>query len=345
VFVVELAGRVRIVKDGVVLANPFLDISSKVGTTYPGGLLSIAFASDYAKSGRFYAYYTDASLNIHVAEFLRSPNKPDSVKVGSERTVLTQPRSAGIVDHYGGQLQFGSDGRLYISIGDGGPAGDPNGNSQNLGLWWGKLLRIDPQQKSKAPYRVPADNPFVGVAGAKPEIWAYGLRNPWRFSFDRSTGDLTIGDVGQARVDEVDFTPNASGRGRGANFGWNCLEGSLAYASCTASNPVAPVLEISHTSSDPNCSYSITGGYVVRDPGLPTLNGRYIYGDYCHGEVRSAQLGVPSASQDASTGISLANYSLVSFGEDGCGRVYAVSINGPVYRLQDGTASPCPPTP
>ena len=218
------------------------------------------------------------------------------------------------------------------------------GNAQNLGLWWGKLLRIDPQQKGKASYRVPADNPFVGVAGARPEIWAYGLRNPWRFSFDRSTGDLTVGDVGQERVDEVDFTPKTSGGGRGANFGWNCLEGSLPYASCTASNPVAPVLEISHTSSDP-CSYSITGGYVVHDAGLPTLNGRYVYGDYCHGEVRSAQLAVPSATGDASTGISLPNYSLVSFGEDGCGRVYAVSINGPVYRLQDGTPSPCPATP
>jgi glucose/arabinose dehydrogenase len=344
-FVVELAGRVRVIKDGVVLPTPFLDISSKVGTAYPGGLLSIAFPSDYSKSGRFYAYYTDLSLNVHIAEFLRSPNKPDSVKAGSERTVLMQPRSAGIVDHYGGQLQFGSDGRLYVSIGDGGPAGDPNSNAQNLGVLWGKLLRIDPQRKSTAPYRVPSDNPFVGVAGARPEIWAYGLRNPWRFSFDRSTGDLTIGDVGQERVDEVDYTPKASGGGGGANFGWNCLEGRLLYASCTAANPVNPVLEIFHTSSDPNCSYSITGGYVVHDAGLPTLNGRYLYGDYCHGEVRSAQLALPSATQDASTGINLANYSLVSFGEDGCGRLYAVSINGPVYRLQDGTASPCPPTP
>jgi hypothetical protein len=242
-------------------------------------------------------------------------------------------------DHYGGQLQFGPDNLLYISIGDGRDGG---GNAQNLGSWWGKILRINPASSGSSPYQVPASNPFVGTPGAKPEIWAYGLRNPWRFSFDRQTGDLIVGDVGEAKVDEVDFAPNAGGRGKGANYGWNCFEGSQPYdaapASCTTappSNPVAPVLEKQHPATAVNgwCSYSITGGYVVRNAGLPSLDGRYVYGDYCSGEVRSAQLATPTVSDDTPTGITLPTTSLVSFGEDASGRLYAVTISGAVYRI------------
>jgi Glucose / Sorbosone dehydrogenase len=338
-FVVERAGRVRIVKDGVVLSTPFLDISSRIDTSRSGGLLSIAFPPNYSSTGRFYGYYTD-STGIRVAEFRRS--KPDRAQSGSPRILLTQPRPTG--DHFGGQLQFGPDGLLYISIGDGqDAASDAQGaavDAQNLGSWWGKILRINPLNSKSSPYRVPADNPFVGTPGARPEIWAYGLRNPWRFSFDRQTGDLAIGDVGQSKVDEVDFAPNgASGPGRGANYGWNCLEGTqlFAPANCTPVNPVPPVLEKQHPATAVGgwCSYSITGGYIVRDPSLPSLNGRYLYGDFCTGEVRSAQLATPNATGDATTGISLPTISLSSFGEDASGHVYVVSLAGTVYRVAE----------
>jgi Glucose / Sorbosone dehydrogenase len=345
-FVVERAGRVRIVKDGVVLSTPFLDISSRIDTSRSGGLLSIAFPPNYSSTGRFYGYYTD-STGIRVAEFRRS-SKPDRAQAGSPRVLLTQPRPTG--DHFGGQLQFGPDGLLYIAIGDGQDAAtDAEGaavDAQNLGSWWGKLLRINPLASKRSAYQVPADNPFAGTPGAKPEIWAYGLRNPWRFSFDRLTGDLAIADVGQSQVDEVDWTPNANNRGRGANFGWNCLEGTQPFESAPAScpinwpvNPVPPVLEKQHPATlvDGWCSYSITGGYVVRDPSLPSLNGRYLYGDFCTGELRSAQLATPNATSDVATGISLPTTSLASFGEDASGHVYVVSLAGAVYRVAEAS--------
>jgi glucose/arabinose dehydrogenase len=338
-FVVERAGRIRVVKDGTVLSAPFLDISSTVGASGgAGGLLSIAFAPNYSKTGKFYAYYTD-SVGIRVAEFRAS--NPDRARAGTRRILLTQPHSTAR-DHYGGQLQFGPDGLLYIAIGDGRDGG---GNAQNLGSWWGKILRIDPVGSKASPYRVPADNPFVGTPGAKPEIWASGLRNPWRFSFDRQTGDLVIGDVGENKIDEVNYAPNSSGRGKGANFGWNCFEGTQPYdaapASCTTNplvNPVAPVLEKQHpaTKIDGWCSYSITGGYVVRDADLPSLDGRYLYGDFCSGEVRTAQLATPTVTDDTATGLSLPTTSLVSFGEDASGRPYVVTISGTVYRVVEG---------
>jgi Glucose / Sorbosone dehydrogenase len=339
-FVVERAGRVRIVKDGVVLSTPFLDISSRIDTSRSGGLLSIAFPPNYSSTGRFYGYYTD-STGIRVAEFRRS-SKPDRAQAGSPRILLTQPRPTG--DHFGGQLQFGPDGLLYIAIGDGQDAStDAQGagvDAQNLGSWWGKILRINPLASKGSAYQVPATNPFVGTPGAKPEIWAYGLRNPWRFSFDRLTGDLAIGDVGQSKVDEVDFAPNANGLGRGANYGWNCLEGTqlFAPANCTPVNPVPPVLEKQHPATAVGgwCSYSITGGYVVRDPSLPSLNGRYLYGDFCTGEVRSVHLATPS-DDAAATDISLPTLTLGSFGEDVSGHVYVVSLAGAVFRVVEST--------
>jgi glucose/arabinose dehydrogenase len=336
VFVVERAGRVKVIKNGSVLADPFLDISSKVDETGPGGLLSMAFAPDYSKSGRFYVLYTDTG-GIRISEF-RSSNNRDKAKPG-ERLVLSLPHST-YRDHYGGQLQFGRDGLLYVSIGDGGrspDAGDPQRNAQNLGVLWGKLLRIDPRPSSTAGYRVPSNNPFVRVAGARGEIWAYGLRNPWRFSFDRSTGDLTIGDVGQTARDEVDFAPASSGGGRGANFGWSCFEGTLTYNSCSAPGHVPPVLEREIPTTSPDwCSASITGGYVVRDASAPSLAGRYVYGDFCSGEIRSAQLTTPTATGDTSTGLSLPRTQLVSFGEDASGHVYVAALASPgmVYRLE-----------
>jgi glucose/arabinose dehydrogenase len=333
VFVVERAGRVRLVKNGVLAFTPFLDISSLVRNGGAGGLLSIAFPQKDTK--RFYALYTD-DVGIRVSEFRLASR--DRATTSKSRTLLTLPHSAAR-DHYGGQLQFGSDNYLYVSIGDGGDGG---GNAQNLGSWWGKVLRINTASGSGSPYRVPSDNPFVATAGAKPEIWAYGLRNPWRLSFDRQTGDLVIGDVGQARADEIDFTRRVDGGGRGANFGWNCFEGLQAYAGapagCGSSSPtphVPPVLEkvLPAEAIGGWCHYSITGGYVVRDAAVPSLNGRYLYGDFCSGELRSVALATPTASDDQPTGITLPTLSLVSFGEDGAGHVYVVSRGGGVYRL------------
>ena len=334
-YVVERAGRVRLVKDGSTLSTPFLDISARVDSAGAGGLLSVAFPPDYSTSGRFYAYYTDA-IGIRIAEFTRSASR-DLANPASERILLTQSHST-VKDHYAGQLQFDSSGLLYVSVGDGGDGG---GLAQDLAALWGKVLRVRPTAGA-AGYEIPSDNPFASTAGARPEIWAYGLRNPWRFSVDRQTGDLVIADVGQARADEVNFAPTSAGRGRGANFGWNCFEGFEPYASapesCTTNPPQSHTPPLFERLLPPIaiggwCRHSITGGYVVRDKGVPSLRGRYVYGDFCGGELRSVSLDAPAG--DAATGLELPDTSLVSFGEDSLGRVYAVSLAGPVYLIEE----------
>jgi glucose/arabinose dehydrogenase len=357
VFVVEQAGRIRVVRDGTVLPTPFLDITGPVLDGGERGLLSIAFAPDYGASGLFYAYYTAApSGDLTIAEFRRSPN-PD-VAEPSARIVLSIPHST-YSNHNGGQLQFGPDGYLYVATGDGGGGGDPFRAAQKRDVLLGKVLRINPRVGPNGEsYTVPPDNPFAGEPGARPEIWAYGLRNPWRFSFDRQTGDLTLGDVGQGGWEEIDFVPAGSGAGRDANFGWSCWEGRHQYQpnysepACAAARAghIQPVWEYPNESA-PGCA--ITGGYVVRDPALPALQGRYIYGDYCDDRVWSVVLQVPNAEDNRETGLTVAN--LTSFGEDACGRVYAVSHLGPVYRLEapgapsahtcTPAAQPSPPPP
>ena len=231
-------------------------------------------------------------------------------------------------NHNGGLLLFGPDGLLHVGTGDGGGAGDrhgPRGNAQDLGSLLGKLLRIDPRRSGARAYRVPPSNPFTGRSGARGEIYAYGLRNPWRFSFDRRTGDLAIGDVGQNAIEEIDFVRR--GRGRGANFGWRPFEGRSRFAPGeSAPGHVPPVIERRHSSG----WCSITGGVVVRDPRL-RLFGRYLFGDFCKGRIVSARLRVPQARGIRPTSMSVR--SLSSFGEDARGRVYAVSLAGPVYRL------------
>jgi glucose/arabinose dehydrogenase len=337
-YVVERDGAIRLVKNGKTLSKPFLDISADVDPAGEGGLISVAFPSNYKTQGRFYALYTD-SVGIRVAEFRRSARNPDHADPATRRILLTQPHSVARY-HYAGQLQFGPDGFLYISIGDGGPQEDPQGGAQNLGTWWGKILRINPHVRGGVPYRTPPGNPFATTPGARPEVWAYGLRNPWRFSFDTATGDLTIGDVGYNTTEEVDFAPRATGGGRGANFGWNCYEGSQStiFGSCSAPGHVPPVLEIPHATG----FCAIMGGYVVRDRALPSLWGRYLYGDLCSGQLRSVKLATPDATSDSDTGLAVApDNALVSFGEDACRRLYVVSQFGPVYRLQDQPA-PCP---
>jgi glucose/arabinose dehydrogenase len=325
-FVVEREGRIRVVQRGRVLRQPFLDISDRVSTGGESGLLSMAFARDYASSQRFWVYYTDNQGFIQIDEYLTAAGAPNRADQGSRRSVIRVPHHR--VNHKGGQLQVGPDGMLYAGFGDGGGGGDPDENAQNLSRMLGKLIRIDP--RPGGGYAIPSNNPFRARAGARPEIYAYGLRNPYRFSFDRRRGSLTVGDVGQSEIEEIDFVPGRSGgrapRG-GYNFGWDAFEGRSRYESGSAPGHVPPVRQ--HTHNEGFCS--ITGGYVIRDRALGRgWIGRYIYGDYCDGTLRLARLRRPAAR---STAIRLSVGGLVSFGEDGRGRVYAVSLNGPVYRI------------
>jgi glucose/arabinose dehydrogenase len=324
-FVVQREGSIVVVRRGG-RRSTFLDISDRVSTGGESGLLSMAFAPDYRGSGRFYVYYTANDGFIQIDQFRRSgdPNRADP---GSRRSVMRVPHFR--FNHKGGQLQFGPDGFLYAGFGDGGSGGDPDENAQNLGRILGKLIRIDP--RPDGGYDIPASNPFRGRGGARGEIYAYGLRNPYRFSFDRRRGHLTIGDVGQSEVEEIDFVPGRSG-GRqpagGYNFGWDVFEGRSTYEGGSAPGHVPPV--IAHNQDGGYCS--IIGGYVIRDRSLRGTRffGRYVYGDLCNPGLRLAFLKRPTAPT-RSSGLRVSN--LVSFGEDGRGRVYAVSLSGPVYRI------------
>jgi glucose/arabinose dehydrogenase len=324
-FVVEQGGRVRVMVGGRLRATPFLDIRSQVTAGGEQGLLSIAFAPDYKSSGRFYVYFTDRSGDQRVVEYTRA--SAERADAGSARLVLKMDDEAD--NHNGGLMLFGPDKHLYIGTGDGGGAGDRHGergNAQNLGSLLGKLLRIDPAEAGGKPYSVPSDNPFVSRGGARGEIYSYGLRNPWRYSFDRRTGDLSIGDVGQDEVEEIDFVRR--GKGRGANFGWRPFEGRSRYASGeSAPGHVPPVITRSH--GDGWCS--ITGGVVVRDPELPALRGRYLFGDFCKPRILSARLSAGRARSVRRTSLKVDG--LASFGEDARGRVYAISLSGSVFRL------------
>ncbi|MFI5039494.1 MAG: PQQ-dependent sugar dehydrogenase, partial [Solirubrobacterales bacterium] len=226
-------------------------------------------------------------------------------------------------NHNGGQLAFGPDGDLYIGIGDGGSEGDPMNLGQNTSVLDGKILRISP--RAAGGYAIPSDNPFVGSPGKRGEIWAYGLRNPWRFSFDRLTGDLAIGDVGQDKYEEIDFAPR--GAGKGANYGWSIFEGRSRYKRGNAPGAVFPVLVAPHSAG--YCA--IIGGYVVRDHSLRSLYGRYLFGDDCKSQINSVKLSRGHARGNRATGLSV--NAMSSFGEDAAGHVYAVSLAGPVYRI------------
>jgi hypothetical protein len=333
-FVVERPGRIKAVEGGSV--TTFADLRSVIGCTGAAcagerGLLSIALAPDFDSSGRLYVDYAqNATGAIHVAEL----NGSGGSALGAvPRDVLVIPH-AEESNHNGGQLQFGPEGNLFISTGDGGGGNDVHENAQNVERLLGKILRIDPRPSGVLPYTVPASNPFVGKAGAD-EVWSYGLRNPFRFSFDRQSGAIVIGDVGQDAREEVDYAA-APGLGGGANYGWNCREGFLAGPAGDPQCPsptspfVDPIFDYEHTTPKTVCA--ITGGYVVRDPGLGELLGRYLYGDYCTGELRS--VSVPAGTGDRSEGIDVPN--LVSFGEDSCGRLYTVSELGEVSRIVSG---------
>lgn len=324
-FVVEQPGRIAVLKDGHRLRKPFLDIRGDVSYGGERGLLSVAFAPDYASSGRFYVYYTDPAGNIRIDEFHRAT--PTRAALGTRRQVIVIPHPVNS-NHNGGQLQF-HDGLLYFGTGDGGSGGDPPNNAQNKDVLLGKLLRIDPRPSDGKPYTVPPDNPFVGKPG-RDEIYSYGLRNPFRFSFDGSR--IAIGDVGQNRFEELDYTTVAAASG--ANFGWDAWEGFSKYTEENSGTPdpggtVKPIFAYSHSRGGGSCS--IIGGYVVRDPRLRGLQGRYLYADYCEGRLRTLVPHLKRAGSDRKLGLRVT--SPTSFGEDDQRRLYVTSQEGPVYRL------------
>ncbi len=322
-FVVERPGRIAVLVGGHRRSRPFLDISGTVNSSGgEQGLLSVAFAPDYPTSGRFYVYYTDSSNDIRVVQYRRAGGNPDLADPASAHSVLTIDHRSE-TNHNGGQLQFGPEGDLYIGVGDGGNEGDPHGYGQNTGVLLGKLLRIAPG--ANGGYTIPAGNPFAHAPGHRPEIWAYGLRNPWRFSFDRATGDLIIGDVGQDSYEEIDFARR--GQGAGANYGWSIFEGDSRYKPGSAPGAVKPVLVAPHSSG--YCA--IIGGYVVRDRALRALYGRYLFGDNCKPQINSVLLSAGHARENRATGLSVS--SLAAFGQDDAGHLYAVSLGGPVYRI------------
>src|SRR6476661_1231924 len=276
-FVVEQTGGIRIIKDGALLPTPFLDISTKITAGGEQGLLGLAFDPDYASTGRFVVHYTDTNGDTHLSQFTVSSD-PDVADPASEQIILTADQPYN--NHNGGQVLFGPDGLLYLGLGDGGSEGDPQGRGQDLSDLLGSILRLD--VRSTSPYAVPPDNPFVGQAGVQPEVWSYGLRNPWRFSFDRGTGDLYIADVGQEHYEEIDVAPGGANPGKGINYGWNIMEGAhcLSGGQCDQTGLTLPTFEYGH---DQGCS--ITGGYVYRGPAIPALQGVYFYADYCQGWV------------------------------------------------------------
>ncbi len=318
IYLIEQTGRVRVLRGGRTDPKPVLDLSSQIRSGGEQGLLGIAFSPD----GRYlYLDYTDTNGDTHIAEFAMRGDRPDP---GSQRNVLTVDQP--FANHNGGQLAFGPDRHLYIALGDGGSAGDPNGNGQSLDTLLGKILRIDPRPSGGQPYGVPRDNPFVDRAGARPEIWDYGLRNPWRFSFDPATRDLWIADVGQGDWEEVDHEP--AGRG-GRNYGWNRLEGSHRFSGSPPAGAVGPVVEYDHSGG----ACTVIGGSVYRGGAIPDLRGAYLYGDYCLGWVKAVSAG-DRVGQPRDLGVNVA--SLTSFGTDQRGELYALSGAGPVYRIVKG---------
>jgi glucose/arabinose dehydrogenase len=329
--VVEQGGRIELWRDGV--SSTFLDIHDRVVSGGEQGLLSVAVAPDYASSGHIYVYYTrvgDAALQID--EYTASGA---TVPESSRRALLTIPHPT-YANHNGGQLQFGPDGYLYIGTGDGGGGDDPFENAQSLGSLLGKILRIDPHPFGGAPYSIPPGNPYAGATPGLDEIWSYGLRNPWRFSFDAITSDLLIGDVGQAAWEEADFDP-APRAGRGVNFGWDCREGRHEHelTGCVGAF-TDPILEYPNPAS---AQAAIAGGYVVRDPSVADLYGRYVYADTYAGQIRSFVPALPDAQGDRSEG---QHVDLVSsFGQDSCRRVYVASLSGTVSRLVGSAPADC----
>lgn len=331
-FVVQQSGQIRIIEDGAVLPTNFLDVSGLISREALGGgytergLLGLAFHPNYAENGLFYINYTDQNGNSVISRYVVSgdPNQADATSA-TPLLYLQQPYG----NHNGGHMTFGPDGYLYVSFGDGGSGGDPQGNGQDLTTLLGTILRLDVD--ADEGYAIPEDNPFVNRDDARPEIWAWGVRNVWRFSFDRETGDMYLADVGQNQWEEINFQPANSPGGK--NYGWNAYEASTVYSGAApASDVVAPVLEYDHS----NGWCSVTGGYVYRGEQIPGLQGYYLYGDWCTGTIWAAQQNATGAWESA---ISLeSGRQISSFGEDEDGELYLVDYGGALLRFEPVSA-------
>ncbi|MFJ7239833.1 PQQ-dependent sugar dehydrogenase [Streptomyces olivaceus] len=315
VWIAERAGTVRVLSDGG-LGEPVLDISDETTTDGERGLLGLAFDPDLA---HLYISFTDLEGTSTIDEFAVQDG---TVQQDTRRTVLTQEQPE--TNHNGGDIKFGPDGYLYVAFGDGGGGGDPDGNGQKLDTLLGKLLRIDPQGGD--PYAIPEDNPFAGDPGARGEIWSYGLRNPWRFSFDAGSGDLLIGDVGQSEWEEIDWAP-ADSKG-GENYGWSQMEGTHPFRGGTEpDNHVPPVHEYDRT----GLGCSVTGGYVYRGEAVEDLVGQYVYSDYCDGTLRSLEIENGAVTGENDLGVN--GGEVVSFAQDADGELYVLAIGGTVSRV------------
>jgi hypothetical protein len=325
-FIVEQGGLIRILNslDGTPRATPFLDVSGLIVTGGEQGLLGMAFDPNYAANGRFYIHYTNTAGDIVIARYGVSPN-PDIANAGAQAILKTIAHPTN-ENHNGGMLAFGPDGCLYAGIGDGGGIGDPNGNAQNTNSLLGKILRLD----SETGNACGTDNPFANGGGA-PEVWSFGLRNPWRFSFDRSTGVLYIGDVGQNQREEVDAVVGPSA-GRGINFGWNIMEGFACFnppTGCNSAGLTPPILDYSHDAG----ACSVTGGYVYRGTLNPAVSGSYFYADYCAGFVRSFQLQGERPTSQSTWPLLSPGTQITSFGEDARGELYVMTQSGVLSRI------------
>ncbi len=328
-FVVEQAGLIRIVVDGEVLEQPFLDLTGEIETSgSEQGLLSMAFDPDYAENGRFFVGYTGLNSTNVIARFEVSADDPNQADPDSERILISVEDPYR--NHNGGLVMFGADGYLYAGLGDGGSGGDPEGNGQNVRVLLGKILRLDVSgdfDSDERAYRIPDDNPFVDQEGAAPEIWAYGFRNPWRFSFDRETGDLYIGDVGQGAREEISF--QAAGSPGGENYGWNILEGSQCFrdsSGCDSDGTVLPIAEYGR-----DLGNVVTGGYVYRGESDSELIGVYIFADFGSGNVWG--LGRDSGGSWQLTEPVSTDLAISSFAEDASGELYLTAFDGTIYRV------------
>jgi glucose/arabinose dehydrogenase len=340
-FVVEQTGRARIISDSVALAMPFLDVSALISTGFDRGLLGLAFDPQYAANGNFYVYYTDVADHGVLARYSRSAVDPNQADPASAVVLLTVDHPQSTI-HWGGQLAFGPDGYLYLGTGDGGPVGDPFDNAQNRGVVLGKLLRLDVHAPPPTPYAIPTTNPFYGQANVRWEIWDWGLRNPWRFSFDRQTGDLFIGDVGNLLWEEVDFEP--AGSAGGSNYGWRLWEGRHCFEPASDCTPtpgatpfypmVTPVVEIPHATSVPDNACAVIGGYVYRGTQQPSLVGTYFFADYCNGRIWGLSPEGPQAWQAAP--LLMTRTGLTSFGEGADGELYVLGYGG-VRHIREAT--------
>jgi glucose/arabinose dehydrogenase len=310
-FIVEQTGAIRVVRDGALLPTSFLNISDRLVAGGEQGLLGLAFDPDYASTGRFFVHYTDLAGDTRLSSFLVSGD-PDVADPASEQIILTADQP--YANHNGGQVLFGPDGLLYLGLGDGGAGNDPEGRGQNLGDLLGSILRVD------------------GQAGAQPEIWSYGLRNPWRFSFDRTTGDLYIADVGQNAFEEVDVSPASTGIGKGLNYGWKIMEGAhcLDGGQCDQTGLTLPTFEYNHSQG---CS--ISGGYVYRGSAIPALQGLYFFGDYCQGWVRSFRYQGNAAVELTDWPTLRPGGLITSFGEDTSGELYVIAGSGVFKFIPD----------